>query len=65
MADISKCAGQLGNVVCSVRENCWRFVAPAGERQAWMVPESFGEDCPDYWRMRREPKKAGGDGAGM
>lgn len=42
MSDISKCNG----VNCPLRDECYRFTAPASEyRQSYLIPNVVGEDC--------------------
>ena len=33
MTDITKCAAR--DAPCSIKDQCWRYTAPSGERQAW------------------------------
>lgn len=41
MSDISKCAGNG----CDLREECYRFTAPASQWQSFIVPPAVGEAC--------------------
>lgn len=41
MSDISKCSGNG----CDLREECYRFTAPASQRQSFIVPPAVGEEC--------------------
>ena len=51
MTDIAKCSGELNGKVCPLRWNCFRWTAPAGERQSWLVPTKIGRECSHYWRL--------------
>lgn len=48
--DKAKCKGQApdGTQVCAYREQCARYVRPAGDNQAWADFWMAGEDCPQY-----------------
>ena len=46
MADISKCKG----TDCPLKEKCYRFTAPTGERQSWFTETPFKDgECEYYW----------------
>ena len=48
--DIAKCKGQAddGTMVCGYREQCARYVRPAGDRQVWADLWKADTDCPHY-----------------
>lgn len=57
MTDIAKCDGQVPNSilpavseawVCPVRETCWRYLAPTGPLQVYIMPGEPGKECPYY-----------------
>lgn len=65
MPDIAMCAGErktqskvnddairLGpeDVICPLRETCWRYTAPPnGRRQTYIFPPFEGNECDSYW----------------
>lgn len=53
---ISKCAGESPSkfFVCSTREQCARFMRPAGKHQAWSEYWLAGENCPHSLSMPQE-----------
>mgnify|MGYP006921415893 CR=1 FL=1 len=61
MADITKCTGRNGKVVCPKKETCWRFLAPdTPQWQSYMnAPIADpGDECGSYWEARlRETRK--------
>ena len=51
MTDIAKCSGE--GCPRSLEVTCWRYLAPCGERQNWISPEStVGGECPNYLPVR-------------
>ena len=52
--DKAKCAGQAedGTRVCAYREQCARYVRPAGDRQVWANFWLAGDDCVQYESLR-------------
>jgi hypothetical protein len=60
MSDISKCNG----TDCPLRENCWRFRAPADKHYQAYVATFFSDilqNCPYYWDMDMEERKLKGE----
>ncbi len=56
MADIAKCHGNR----CTMRETCWRFLAPAEERrQTWFQVEPVDRNgfCAHYLHTETETKR--------
>ena len=43
-SDTAKCAGNG----CPIRETCYRFVRPAGDRQVWIEPRWCGLKSPRW-----------------
>ena len=52
MTDITKCKGED----CPLRENCWRYKAPADDLyQSWFVDIPFEDgECEHYWEIMLE-----------
>lgn len=48
--DKAKCRGESpeGKMICGYREQCARYVRPAGDRQVWAEFWRANEDCPQY-----------------
>jgi len=57
VTDIAKCSGQ--GCPISLEQTCWRYLAPCGERQNFISPEStVGGECPNYLPVRDYSKPA-------
>lgn len=59
MHDIAKCPGECNGIACSVRETCWRYVAPSSsDWQTWILPMPMGDNCEHYWpvQVKKEGK---------
>lgn len=53
MTDICKCRGEG----CSLKESCWRFLAPFEKWQSMMeTPEETGEKCEYYWPAKQHER---------
>lgn len=53
MADISKC----NDALCPSRKNCWRYLAPSGFRQSFVITnrESDADNCELFWKVDKCP----------
>lgn len=54
MSDLAKCHGRG----CTVQETCWRYRAPASERQSWFEQQpGCDHRCRFYWPTKEEEAK--------
>ena len=55
MADIQKCTGEKGGLICDKRNYCYRFTSlESGTNQLWISTAPFvqkldGQSCDLYW----------------
>jgi hypothetical protein len=55
MADICKCNSIVGNIICPVREKCYRYTAKADEYQSFFVDAPIKDGkCEYYWGENAE-----------
>jgi len=48
--DICKCKGQIGEVNCPYKENCYRFTAKADAYQSYFIELPLKNNkCDHYW----------------
>lgn len=63
MADICKCQGERIDELqvrheCPMRQDCYRFIAQDGGRQAYfMEMPGSGFDCDEYVPVKWEPRR--------
>ena len=50
MADICKCKGEDGKIVCPYKDQCFRYTAKADEYQSYFMELPLKDDkCDHYW----------------
>lgn len=55
MADICKCKGEIGAIICPYKDKCFRYIAKADEYQTYFLelPLKDGK-CDHYWGENEE-----------
>jgi len=51
MVDIAKCNGQIGDKICTKRDDCYRYLAKSDERQSYFMPIDV-DKCGHYWECK-------------
>ena len=53
MADITKCPGQIGAIICPYKDKCYRYTAKASDYQSYFMELPLKDDkCDMYWGAR-------------
>jgi len=53
MADITKCGGQSGTIICPFREKCYRFTATSSSWQSYFSEMPLKDsECGYYWEIK-------------
>jgi hypothetical protein len=55
MPDITMCKGQIDEIVCPYKDQCYRFTAKAGDYQSYFMELPLKDNkCDYYWGKNEE-----------